>query len=160
MSVHVIDDSYLHLSLFLFLYQISSSEWTLSELDVLLLIGTIGHTFSLASSSFVEEEHQTWYFLLNTLCLAVFQDVCRKYFREKRRQAGDEEESILLPSTMEETAASFSPVAELGVSADSEKWFALATPLLTLACCRMLRSLNQTGVQWAHLPDLSHWLNR
>ncbi|XP_058253260.1 GPI ethanolamine phosphate transferase 2 isoform X2 [Hemibagrus wyckioides] len=137
----------------------SSSEWTLSELDVLLLIGTLGHTLSLASSSFVEEEHQTWYFLLNTLCLAVFQDVCRKYFREKRRPGEEEEESLLLPSTMEEKSASFSPVAELGVSADSEKWLALATPLLTLACCRMLRSLNQTGVQWAHLPDLSHWLN-
>ncbi|MCJ8734136.1 hypothetical protein PDJAM_G00231870 [Pangasius djambal] len=137
----------------------SSSEWTLSELDILLLIGTLGHTLSLASSSFVEEEHQTWYFLLNTLCLAVFQDVCRKYFREKRRSGEEEEESLLLPSTVEEKGASFSPVAELGVSADSEKWLALATPLLTLTCCRMLRSLNQTGVQWAHLPDLSHWLN-
>ncbi|GAA6078414.1 GPI ethanolamine phosphate transferase 2 isoform X1 [Tachysurus ichikawai] len=140
--------------------KISSSEWTLSELDIVLLIGTIGHTLSLASSSFVEEEHQTWYFLLNTLCLAVFQDVCRKYFREKHRPDEEEQESLLLPSTIEEKAASFSPVAELGVSADSEKWLALATPLLTLTCCRMLRSLNQTGVQWAHLPDLSHWLNR
>ncbi|KAK3563985.1 hypothetical protein QTP86_006233 [Hemibagrus guttatus] len=140
-------------------FKTSSSEWTLSELDVLLLIGTLGHTLSLASSSFVEEEHQTWYFLLNTLCLAVFQDVCRKYFREKRRPGEEEEESVLLPSTMEEKSASFFPVAELGVSADSEKWLALATPLLTLTCCRMLRSLNQTGVQWAHLPDLSHWLN-
>lgn len=132
----------------------------MSELDVLLLIGTLSHTLSLASSSFVEEEHQTWYFLLNTLCLAVFQDVCRKYFREKRRPVEEEEEGFLLPSTVEEKGASFSPVVELGVSAYSEKWLALATPLLTLACCRMLRSLNQTGVQWAHLPDLSHWLNR
>ncbi|XP_060783867.1 GPI ethanolamine phosphate transferase 2 isoform X2 [Neoarius graeffei] len=137
----------------------SSSEWTLSELDILLLIGTLGYSLSLASSSFVEEEHQTWYFLLNTLCLAVFQDVCRKYFREKRCPGEEKEESLLLPSTMDEKGASFSPVAELGVSADSEKWLALATPVLTLTCCRMLRSLNQTGVQWAHLPDLSHWLN-
>ncbi|TSP25381.1 GPI ethanolamine phosphate transferase 2 [Bagarius yarrelli] len=137
----------------------SSSEWTLSELDVLLLVGTFGHTLSLTSSSFVEEEHQTWYFLLNTLCLAVFQDVCRKYFREKKRPVEEEEESLPLTSTREEKTAFFSPVAELGVSAESEKWLALAAPLLTLACCRMLRSLNQTGVQWAHLPDLSHWLN-
>ncbi|XP_036424535.1 GPI ethanolamine phosphate transferase 2 [Colossoma macropomum] len=139
----------------------TSSDWTLSELDVLLLTGTVGHTLSLGASSFVEEEHQTWYFLLNTLCLAVFQDVCRKYFRERRRPGDDEEDDPILPSTVEEDTSqvTFSPAAELGVSVGSEKWLALATPILTLACCRLLRSLNQTGVQWAHLPDLSHWLN-
>ncbi|XP_066505378.1 GPI ethanolamine phosphate transferase 2 isoform X2 [Hoplias malabaricus] len=139
----------------------TSSDWSFSELDVLLLTGTVGHTLSLGASSFVEEEHQTWYFLLNTLCLAVFQDVCRKYFREKRRPGDDEDEGPLLLSSVAEDAsqAGFSPAAELGVSTGSEKWLALATPILTLACCRLLRSLNQTGVQWAHLPDLSHWLN-
>uniref|UniRef100_A0A8C1YAT4 Phosphatidylinositol glycan anchor biosynthesis class G n=1 Tax=Cyprinus carpio TaxID=7962 RepID=A0A8C1YAT4_CYPCA len=132
------------------------SDWTLSELDVLLLIGTVGHTLSLGSSSFIEEEHQTWYFLLNTLCLAIFQDVCRKYFREQR---GEEEvEGPLLPSSTEK-GPSFSPALELGMSLGSEKWLALATPLLTLTCCRLLRSLNQTRVQWAHLPDFGHQLN-
>ncbi|XP_058653766.1 GPI ethanolamine phosphate transferase 2 isoform X2 [Onychostoma macrolepis] len=134
------------------------SDWTLSELDALLLIGTVGHTLSLASSSFIEEEHQTWYFLLNTLCLAVFQDVCRKYFREQRHRDEEEDEGPLLPSSAKE-GPSFSPAEELGMSPGSEKWLALATPLLTLTCCRLLRSLNQTGVQWAHLPDFGHWLN-
>ena len=54
-----------------------------SELDWLLLLGTVGHALLLGSSSFVEEEHQIWYFLLTTLCLALFQEVCRKYFRER-----------------------------------------------------------------------------
>uniref|UniRef100_A0A3B5KRI5 GPI ethanolamine phosphate transferase 2 C-terminal domain-containing protein n=1 Tax=Xiphophorus couchianus TaxID=32473 RepID=A0A3B5KRI5_9TELE len=129
----------------------SSGEWSLSELDVLLLAGTIGHTLSLAASSFVEEEHQTWYFLLNTLCLAVFQDVCRKYFREQRG-SGDEEEHLLLSK---DSRSSAHPKQEVV----SEKWLALATPPFTLLCCRLLRSLNQTGVQWAHLPDVSHWIN-
>lgn len=132
---------------------IKGSGWTLSELDVLLLVGTVGHTLSLASSSFIEEEHQTWYFLLNTLCLAVFQDVCRKYFREHRL---DEDEGV---DEEFSTPSSFSPAVELGMSAGSEKWLALATPLLTLTCCRLLRSLNHTGVQWVHLPDFGHWLN-
>uniref|UniRef100_A0A9J8A461 Phosphatidylinositol glycan anchor biosynthesis class G (EMM blood group) n=1 Tax=Cyprinus carpio carpio TaxID=630221 RepID=A0A9J8A461_CYPCA len=118
------------------------SDWTLSQLDALLLIGTMGHTLSLRSSSFIEEEHQTWYFLLNTLCLAIFQDV----------------EGPLLPSSTEK-GPSFSPALELGMSLGSEKWLALATPLLTLTCCHLLRSLNQTGVQWAHLPDFGHRLN-
>ncbi|KAK2890811.1 hypothetical protein Q8A67_013454 [Cirrhinus molitorella] len=135
-----------------------SSNWTLSELDALLLVGMVGHTLSLGSSSFIEEEHQTWYFLLNTLCLAVFQDVCRKYFREQRHRGEEEDEGPLLPSSAKE-GPSFSPAAELGMSPGSEKWLALATPLLTLTCCRLLRSLNQTGVQWAHLPDFGHWLN-
>lgn len=135
------------------------SDWTLSELDVLLLIGTVGHTLSLGSSSFIEEEHQTWYFLLNTLCLAIFQDVCRKYFREQGHRGEEEDEGPLLPSSTEE-GPSFSPALELGMSLGSEKWLVLATPLLTLTCCHLLRSLNQTRVQWAHLPDFGHQLNR
>uniref|UniRef100_UPI003AAE5B8F GPI ethanolamine phosphate transferase 2 isoform X6 n=1 Tax=Centroberyx gerrardi TaxID=166262 RepID=UPI003AAE5B8F len=128
-----------------------ASEWALSELDVLLLAGTVSHTLSLAASSFVEEEHQTWYFLLSTLCLAVFQDVCRKYFRE-RAGCGDEDERFLPTKDGHPSAV---PQAE----ERSERWLALATPPFTLACCRILRSLNQTGVQWAHLPDMGHWLN-
>lgn len=135
-----------------------SSGWALSELDALLLTGTVFHTLSLGSSSFIEEEHQTWYFLLNTLCLAVFQDVCRRYFREQRQRGEEEDEGPLLPSASD-AGLSFSPALELGVSAGSEKWLALGTPLLTLTCCRLLRALNQTGVQWAHLPDFGHWLN-
>ncbi|XP_055015568.1 GPI ethanolamine phosphate transferase 2 [Boleophthalmus pectinirostris] len=61
----------------------SSSSSSFSELDLLLVCGTLGHALLLGSSSFVEEEHQIWYFLLNTLCLALFQDVCRRYFRER-----------------------------------------------------------------------------
>ncbi|KAM8909655.1 GPI ethanolamine phosphate transferase 2 isoform 5-T5 [Spinachia spinachia] len=128
-----------------------SSEWSLSELDVLLLAGTVGHTLSLAASSFVEEEHQIWYFLLNTLCLAVFQDVCRKYFREQ--SASRDEEELVLPSK------DCHPSARPGPEVFPERWLALATPPFTLVCCRLLRSLNQTGVQWAHLPDVGHWLN-
>ncbi|XP_034037058.1 GPI ethanolamine phosphate transferase 2 [Thalassophryne amazonica] len=129
----------------------SSTEWSLSELDVLLLTGTVGHTLSLAASSFVEEEHQTWYFLLSTLCLAVFNDVCRKYFREQR--GSENEEEFVLPS--KDCDFSAFPKAD----PHSEKWLSLATPPFTLLCCRLLRSLNQTGVQWAHLPDVGHWLN-
>lgn len=136
-----------------------AGDWALSELDVLLLAGTLGHTLSLAASSFVEEEHQTWYFLLSTLCLLVFQDVCRKYFRE-RRSPGEVDDPLLPASEPSSPGSSPAPLAHLGVrDAGSERWLALATPPLTLACCRLLRSFNQTGVQWAHLPDLGHWLN-
>lgn len=37
-----------------------------------LVIGILLHTFSLLSSSFVEEEHQTWYFFTSTLFIVIF----------------------------------------------------------------------------------------
>lgn len=82
----------------------------------------------------------------------MFQDVCRKYFREK--SVSKDEEECLLPS--KDCWGSSRPPPD----ASSEKWLALATPIFTLVCCRLLRSINQTGVQWAHLPDVGHWLNR
>ena len=35
---------------------------------------------SLGASSFIEEEHQTWYFLINTLCLALCHQIYRNCF--------------------------------------------------------------------------------
>ncbi|XP_026568506.1 GPI ethanolamine phosphate transferase 2 isoform X1 [Pseudonaja textilis] len=145
------------------------SSW--SELDVLILAGTIGHISSLGASSFIEEEHQTWYFLINTLCLALCQEICRHYFLTKD---GD----LQIPTTdkakteeMKETPPHYRSDVEItedelkmGRGDDPlsvntfEKWMALATPWLILIICRVLRSLNQTGVQWAHRPDLGHWL--
>ncbi|XP_072318236.1 GPI ethanolamine phosphate transferase 2 isoform X2 [Eucyclogobius newberryi] len=148
-------------------------SWTFSELDLLLLCGTLGHALLLGSSSFVEEEHQIWYFLVNTLCLALFQDVCRRYFRERPDSLERYPEDSLDPADLADPADPSDPsdLAEIlpwsGSSQKSssrrdvsaEKWLALATPPFTLLCCRLLRALNQTGVQWAHLPDLGHWLN-
>lgn len=147
------------------------SSW--SELDVLILAGTIGHISSLGASSFIEEEHQTWYFLINTLCLALCQKICRHYFLTKD---GD----LQIPTTgkakaeeMKETPSHYRNDIEITeddlkmgrgdnpVSVNTfEKWMALATPWLILIICRVLRSLNQTGVQWAHRPDFGHWLTR
>lgn len=136
----------------------TGSDW--SELDLLLLCGTLGHTLSLASSSFVEEEHQIWYFLLNTLCLFLFQDVCRKYFKE-RRDSWDQDSDQDSDQDHDQDFSMLSKDSRVKPRREllSEKWLALATPPFTLLCCRLLRSLNQTGVQWAHLPDVGHWLN-
>ncbi|XP_055080849.1 GPI ethanolamine phosphate transferase 2 [Periophthalmus magnuspinnatus] len=144
----------------------SSGSWSFPELDLLLLCGTLGHALLLGSSSFVEEEHQIWYFLLNTLCLALFQDVCRCYFRERPHSLDSEplHEDPLDPLNSVDPAeikAWFGPSQKSGSRRDAgaQRWLALATPAFTLLCCRLLRALNQTGVQWAHLPDLGHWFN-
>uniref|UniRef100_A0A8C6RNM0 Phosphatidylinositol glycan anchor biosynthesis, class G n=1 Tax=Nannospalax galili TaxID=1026970 RepID=A0A8C6RNM0_NANGA len=144
-------------------------EW--SEVELLLLLGTVGHVLSLGASSFVEEEHQTWYFLVNTLCLALSQETCRSYFL--RDDYGPQHhfhveqgfEGIFACTLQDSTGYSVPkpdragkgiPLAE---AQGGYKWWAvLASPWLVLVCCRLLRSLNQTGVQGAHRPDLSHWL--
>nr|XP_020670568.1 GPI ethanolamine phosphate transferase 2 isoform X1 [Pogona vitticeps] len=147
----------------------SASSW--SELDILILAGTIGHVSSLSASSFIEEEHQTWYFLINTLCLALCQEICRHYFLAK--ECDYQLPSAARPISEEGKGTSSQHWNDVSLLQDdlktgkatspenissSEKWMALVTPWIILVCCRLLRSLNQTGVQWAHRPDFGHWL--
>uniref|UniRef100_A0A8B9R5M6 Phosphatidylinositol glycan anchor biosynthesis class G n=1 Tax=Anas platyrhynchos TaxID=8839 RepID=A0A8B9R5M6_ANAPL len=148
---------------------VSSSSW--SEVDVLMLAGTIGHVLSLGASSFIEEEHQTWYFLINTLCLALCQELCRNYFLLKEcdpqhgislKQNFDSIGEASDCKSIDVPASGNSKLDKVASSAEfikgSDKWISLASPWIILICCRLLRSLNQTGVQWAHRPDFGHWL--
>uniref|UniRef100_A0A8C7C6C1 Phosphatidylinositol glycan anchor biosynthesis class G (EMM blood group) n=1 Tax=Neovison vison TaxID=452646 RepID=A0A8C7C6C1_NEOVI len=142
-----------------------------SELDVLILLGTLGHVLSLGASSFVEEEHQTWYFLVNTLCLALCHELYKNCFLrdDGEPQPCSHVEQGLVSSepalwdrnihcnVSEPHRVSKSPTS-LDTLRGYEKWMVLASPWVILTCCRLLRSLNQTGVQWAHRPDLGHWL--
>ncbi|XP_007497036.1 GPI ethanolamine phosphate transferase 2 isoform X5 [Monodelphis domestica] len=147
----------------------SSSGW--SELDLLILFGTLGHVLSLGASSFIEEEHQTWYFLINTLCLALGHEVFRNHFLGKdldhnlaveqniKKNAKNvlqyKNDYVDVPETSKIYKASSS--MEL-LPKVYEKWLQLASPWFILICCRLLRTLNQTGVQWAHRLDFGHWL--
>lgn len=139
-----------------------------SELDILLLVGTLGHVISMGSSSFIEEEHQTWYFLVSTLCLALSQEMCRKYFLVKKgylsdsavfNQAEEEEAYIneIYDAHKKELQEEKLPIITRFIK-NNEKWIALSSPGFILICCRLLRPLNQTGVQWIHRPDFGHWL--
>ncbi|XP_022410472.1 GPI ethanolamine phosphate transferase 2 isoform X1 [Delphinapterus leucas] len=142
-----------------------------SELDLLILLGTVGHTLSLGASSFIEEEPQTWYFLVNTLCLALCHEIYRNCFLgddcapQRCPHAGEDFDGVAAapqgkspgPDVWELDRASRRP-SPLGALRGPDRWMVLASPWLILTCCRLLRSLNQTGVQWAHRPDLGHWL--
>ncbi|XP_052497564.1 GPI ethanolamine phosphate transferase 2 isoform X1 [Budorcas taxicolor] len=147
----------------------STSRW--SELDLLSFLGTVGHVLSLGASSFIEEEHQTWYFLVNTLCLALCHQIYRHCFLgddcapQRCPHTGEEFDGVEValqgkragPEGWELSHAPKEP-SSLEAFRGPERWMVLASPWLVLACCRLLRSLNQTGVQWAHRPDLGHWL--
>ncbi|XP_059689683.1 GPI ethanolamine phosphate transferase 2 isoform X5 [Gavia stellata] len=148
---------------------VSSSSW--SEVDVLILAGTIGHVLSLGASSFIEEEHQTWYFLITTLCLVLCQELCRNNLllkdcdpqhsttvKQNFDSTGEASEckNIDIPAAGNQKMGKATSSAEFVKGSD--KWISLASPWIILTCCRLLRSLNQTGVQWAHRPDFGHWL--
>ncbi|XP_075061457.1 GPI ethanolamine phosphate transferase 2, catalytic subunit isoform X1 [Mixophyes fleayi] len=146
----------------------NSSNSTWSELDLLLLVGTLGHVLSMGASSFIEEEHQTWYFLVSTLCLALSQEMCRKYFLVKKgNQANttvfdhEKQEDVYINEIYDthkkELREEKLPIITRFIR-DNEKWIALSSPGLILICCRLLRPLNQTGIQWIHRPDFGHWL--
>ncbi|XP_072172994.1 GPI ethanolamine phosphate transferase 2-like [Diadema setosum] len=53
-----------------------SKRPTQTGTEIFFILGSVLHTYSLASSSFVEEEHQTWYFLTTTLMLGVCVSGC------------------------------------------------------------------------------------
>lgn len=159
--------------LFFFFQNPVASSYSWSEIDVLILAGTIGHVLSLGASSFIEEEHQTWYFLINTLCLLLCQELCRNNFLLKEcdpqhstnvKQNFDSIGESSKCKNIDIPAASNSKLGKATSSSEfikgSDKWISLATPWIILICCRLLRSLNQTGVQWAHRPDFGHWLTR
>ncbi|KAM6221595.1 GPI ethanolamine phosphate transferase 2 isoform 2-T2 [Rhynchocyon petersi] len=136
-----------------------------SELDLLILLGTVGHVLSLGASSFIEEEHQTWYFLVSTLCLALCQEIYKNYVLGSggdpqcslHLEPGPKGTALVLQGGAEDrrTCEAASAFEQLG---SMERRMVLASPWAVLCCCRLLRSLNQTGVQWAHRPDLGHWL--
>nr|KAF6501912.1 phosphatidylinositol glycan anchor biosynthesis class G [Molossus molossus] len=147
----------------------TNSKW--SELDLLILVGTVGHVLSLGASSFIEEEHQTWYFLVSTLCLALCHESYRNCF------LGDNGESpcclrvegrfVRAAPTVKDKSTGCDVLeldrvctkpSSLDTLRGCEKAMVLASPWLVLGCCRLLRPLNHTGVQWAHRPDLGHWL--
>ena len=52
-----------------------------SLVELLLLMGTVTHTLTLLSSSFVEEEHQTFYFLATALHIFIFYQLVVKYVK-------------------------------------------------------------------------------
>ncbi|KAM7155914.1 GPI ethanolamine phosphate transferase 2 isoform 1-T1 [Molossus nigricans] len=147
----------------------TNSKW--SELDLLILVGTVGHVLSLGASSFIEEEHQTWYFLVSTLCLALCHESYRNCFLGDNRESPCclrvEGRFVRAAPTVKDKSTGCDVLeldrvctkpSSLDTLRGCEKAMVLASPWLVLGCCRLLRPLNHTGVQWAHRPDLGHWL--
>ena len=60
----------------------------------ILAVGVLLHVLSLLSSSFVEEEHQTWYFFTSALFVMIFLEKSRLFRRGKNHKDSEIPESV------------------------------------------------------------------
>ncbi|CAG4947571.1 unnamed protein product [Colias eurytheme] len=117
----------------------------LNAIDYLLVIGTLFHSWSFFGTSFIEEEHMTWYFFWNTLMFFVLVRtivVVVMYFSKRYSGATEVQDKPELESRMSAVGIGIVP-----------KW------VLLIALHRYLRTMNQTGDRWLFLPDTADWLN-
>ncbi|KAL0869706.1 hypothetical protein ABMA27_005946 [Loxostege sticticalis] len=116
----------------------------LNAIDYLLIGGTLFHAWSFFGTSFIEEEHMTWYFFWNTLMLFVLVrtlTVLMVYIGKRLTGSTEVQDKPELHKKM---------VAGVEVL---PKWIFL------IALHRYLRTMNQTGDRWLFLPDTADWLN-
>nr|XP_012144892.1 PREDICTED: GPI ethanolamine phosphate transferase 2 isoform X1 [Megachile rotundata] len=97
----------------------------------LFIFGALVHAISLGGSSFIEEEHQTWYFYWVTILTVLLYNSAAKYFFELQFHKSCQQHFY---------------------SQNCIKLF------LLLVGHRILRKLNSTGDKYAHLPDIAGYL--
>lgn len=109
----------------------------LDQGQAICVVGTLLHLISLSSSSFIEEEHQVWYFFWLTFAVAILYKLC----------------SVVL------FKQSSVPIWRKHTSQEKDKpnWL-MWNWLGLLFLHRILRKWNQTGDKWASLPDVGDWL--
>ncbi|XP_026320459.1 GPI ethanolamine phosphate transferase 2 isoform X2 [Hyposmocoma kahamanoa] len=124
--------------------ELSSLKY-LNIIDYLLIGGTLFHAWSFFGTSFIEEEHMTWYFLWNTLMffLLIRTIVVVVMYLNKRLVGATE---------VQEKSELHERMCIVGVGI-LPKW------ILLIGLHRYLRTMNQTGDRWLFLPDTADWLN-
>ncbi|XP_071648879.1 GPI ethanolamine phosphate transferase 2 isoform X2 [Temnothorax longispinosus] len=130
-----------------------NSDFTLTEFTKgpkirrVFQVGALLHMASLVGSSFIEEEHQTWYFFW-TSTIAYF------LYRYFTRLLAYHRYDLTSVKVRTEVVGPVGPTCD-----DTRRHIELCAKLLLLLIGhRVLRKLNSTGDKWAHLPDIARWL--
>ncbi|XP_042892631.1 GPI ethanolamine phosphate transferase 2-like [Penaeus japonicus] len=145
----------------------------IKPLHQFLLVGTGFHTLSLLGTSLVEEEHQTVYFLVNSLhvgfviCLIV--QIKRKVLMGPHSGSGrhgsdnfDAGKYKVDEDELDEDVAEL-PTRFTARSSEGLTWMQtlrrtpvklLLLSVVSLSLSRLMRSWNSTGDKWKHLEDL------
>lgn len=99
-----------------------------------IIFGVMLHTISALSSSFIEEEHQIWYYLNSTVFVLLF----LSELNEKKSA-----------NETNKTSVASVPYA---IGWSQVRW-------ILLFCGHLIgRRLNQTGDKWLNEPDIGDWL--
>ncbi|XP_053615145.1 GPI ethanolamine phosphate transferase 2 isoform X2 [Plodia interpunctella] len=117
----------------------------LNSIDYLLILGTLFHAWSFFGTSFIEEEHMTWYFLWNTLMFFV---LMRTFVLLVMYLA----KIIVVRATEVQDKPELYKKINVSIAV-LPKW------VLLIGLHRYLRTMNQTGDRWLFLPDTADWLH-
>lgn len=109
---------------------------SLPKLSAFLVFGVLFHGISMLSSSFIEEEHQTWYYLNSAVWILLYLMETRHLLNEKSPK-----------KTAEASSAEHESIFQ-----NQLKWALLFVGHL------VARRLNQTGDKWLSIPDIGDWL--
>lgn len=141
-----------------------------SHCSKFILLGTAAHTLSLFASSFVEEEHQTWYFFSLTVNILLVHNLVSlpgdkdtnlkqrqelyglQHTQKSLRQNTDDTtiDNLLNSNVQMKNSQHDSALSRLDI----------ARVVMVMVVSRLARSWNRTGDKWAHLPDIGDWLVR
>ena len=129
-------------------------QCTFGLVDVCGLISVILHWTSLISTSFIEEEHQVWYFSVTTTMLLVLIGSINESLKLPSRSASPYEESQL-----KDTEESLSNMKTDTTNRTCENAFKIFVLILSLLIVfRIVRAWNQTGIKWLASSDISDYL--
>ncbi|KAL4236584.1 hypothetical protein ACF0H5_004969 [Mactra antiquata] len=153
-----------------------------TTLHQLLLLGTLFHTLSFGSSSFVEEEHQTWYFLCMTVYIVVMVTKVKDHvvvtFTVKSEKQNSNNKNHYIPAKQSnenneivhenkhnDIDSDMHALHTRNLNNKSLTDIFLQLPwkqicgMFSLMCIvRCMRCMNQTGNKWLDVPDIGDWL--
>lgn len=109
---------------------------SMPKLGIFLAIGIFFHAISMSSSSFIEEEHQIWYYLNSTIWIILYLMETR-YLLNRKPSSGK---------------AALEVAVNESIIHNQLQWILLFLGHL------LARRLNQTGDKWLSVPDIGDWL--
>ena len=128
-----------------------------------LIFGMLLHNISLLSTSFIEEEHQTWYFLTTSYHFIVLYEIniqergiFRSYFsrKESSEDVSLHHKGLSMSDLTKDTIKDMKLTEHEGQNIQRSSTYVF----ILLLCDRISRSWNQTGMKWADQADVGDWL--
>ncbi|XP_046400726.1 GPI ethanolamine phosphate transferase 2 [Ischnura elegans] len=128
----------------------------------MLTFGTFLHVISLFSSSFIEEEHQTWQFLSISVIILLGLQMHRQVplkssnYIAARRYLVSNPLSTSFKYKFGNQNVHFTTMNDEKAFSHKKECLSI---IVVLFIHRILRDFNHTGDKWGHLPDIGDWMS-